>query len=213
MGPDSRRAVTDTRGRFVLPHVVGGLRVTETSTPLAVVHGVFGQVIFATTASVAAFVSTGWTTGPPPETREGSRTDRRLSVVSLAMLVVQLALGALYRHLNDAPDVATGLKHGILGMHVLVAIAVTAHIVLVGLRGWSRYPDLPILHRLGGTMIGLVSLQIALGIGALSLVLVRKDPDPIPTAELVFTTAHQAMGALLLAGAALTVAWTRRLLK
>jgi len=162
-------------------------------------------------ALAAAFASTGWTTGPPPEPRDGSRTDRRLSVVSLVMLLVQLALGASYRHLNADPEVATGVKHGLLGMHVLVAIVVTVHIVLVGLRGWSRYPDLPVLRRLGGTMIGLVSLQIVLGIGAMSLVMVRGENPEIPLVEVVLTTAHQATGSLLLAGATLTVAWTRRL--
>ena len=46
---------------------------------------------------------------------------------------------------------------------------------------------------------------------SISTVMSRGSED-IPTAELVFTTAHQATGALLLAGAALTVLWTRRLL-
>jgi cytochrome c oxidase assembly protein subunit 15 len=192
--------------------VMGGLRVTVTSTALAVIHGVFGQVVFATTVLVAAFVSTSWIMNTSPQPREGSRTDRRLSVVSLVMLLVQLALGALYRHLNADPEVPPGLSHGLLGLHLIVAIIVTVHIVLVGVRGWSRYADVPILHRLGGTMIGLVSLQILLGIGAFSVVMMRRDPETIPVSEVAFTTAHQVTGALLLGGAALTVAWTRRLL-
>ena len=54
-----------------------------------------------------------------------------------------------------------------------------------------------------------VGLQAALGIGALVVVLMRVD-SAIPIYEVVATSAHQALGALLLAMTAMLAAWTMR---
>ena len=53
---------------------------------------------------------------------------------------------------------------------------------------------------------GLVTLQVVLGFLALIWVL-KRDSAAIPALEVVFTTAHQATGALLLASAAMAWAW------
>jgi heme A synthase len=62
------------------------------------------------------------------------------------------------------------------------------------------------LRRVGAALHGLVTLQVILGFLALVWVL-KRDSASIPVLEVVFTTAHQATGALLLASAAMAWAW------
>jgi hypothetical protein len=55
-----------------------------------------------------------------------------------------------------------------------------------------------------------VGLQFALGIAALVVVLIRVDAR-IPAYEVITTSAHQALGAVLLATTAMLAAWSLRL--
>jgi hypothetical protein len=89
---------------------------------------------------------------------------------------------------------------------------VTLMIVFAGGRAWGRHVDLPVLPRLGITLLALVASQLMLGLVALTMVLLRGGELPIPPIEVLFTTAHHAVGASLLASAVLLAAWTRRLL-
>jgi hypothetical protein len=65
------------------------------------------------------------------------------------------------------------------------------------------------LRPLGRGIHAIVTVQMLLGIVALVYVLLRKSAA-IPPMEVLFTTAHQANGALLVGLSALTVAWFRR---
>ena len=80
--------------------VMGGLRVTEVSPLLAVAHGVFGQAVFCLTAVAAVATGRWWTArasrGRSPASPGGAVTWAALGVV--ALLGVQLTLGALMRH-------------------------------------------------------------------------------------------------------------------
>jgi len=80
---------------YVIQGLMGGLRVTEKSIPLAIVHGVNGQVVFALTVVLATVVR---------REREAShvRVGLRTSYALLAILLVQLIMGALIRHTSTA---------------------------------------------------------------------------------------------------------------
>jgi cytochrome c oxidase assembly protein subunit 15 len=194
--------------------ILGGTRVAATSVPLAIIHGVFGQIVFATICAIAAFTSRTWTSERTPDYRDSARSDRTWTTALLACLIVQLALGAMYRH--------TFHKH-VLYTHILTAAIVLGLSIFVGGRAWGRNADLPVLPRVGKAVLHTVGLQLALGVVALIAVLSRDSVPPtvsgeatpleqIPLWEVVFTTAHQATGALLLALATLLMLWTRRLL-
>lgn len=194
--------------------LMGGFRVTELSITLAIVHGVFAQLVFATIVSIAAFVSTTWISSREPIARESYKSDRKLSASLPAALLVQLILGAMYRHLNADPDVATGLVHGALGGHLLMAAIVTVKLLLVAGRAWILYRDEPIIARIGAGLMILIGIQLLLGTGALVTVLIRDTADTmIPWYEVLLTTAHQTTGALLLAGSVLLAVWMRRLVR
>lgn len=191
---------------------LGGTRVTEESTALAIAHGVFAQVILAGLAVIAAACGTAWRSGQPPSERS-ARTDRTLAVVLLLAICVQVTLGTLYRHLQPVPDMPDGALIGLLHGHSFVgSLLVTILAILCGARAWGVYTDQPAIMRAGKALIHTLVLQVALGIASFIVVPkgTRAPDDVITVVEIAFTTAHQATGAALLAIAAVLYASLRR---
>lgn len=192
--------------------VLGGLRVTggftlsvseadmAPSIILAVVHGVLGQVFLGLVAAIAVVTARWWLAAPPPETRTSVAGDRKLQLWLVAALVVQLVLGAAQRHL------AWGLI-----THITLAAVVTMLAVIAGARAWGLYHGSWPVQRLGQVVIGVVSVQVALGIAALAVTQGRAIVGSPTTLEVTIATAHQATGAALLALSVALALWTRRL--
>ncbi len=213
--------------------ILGGLRVTGRFTwstqaadtdpkiLLAIVHGIFGQVVFATLVALAVWRSRAWQVAPPPTAVRSASTDRTFGVALVGLVIVQLMLGALVRHFSWALDI---LRYGLpidparllaIGQHVLhVHIAVAVLVVLagitVGVRAWGLYRDVRPLHRLGSGLLILLGVQLALGVLALT-VSGTDAPDRRPTAfDVLITTAHQVVGAAILAWAVMLLLWNYR---
>jgi len=193
--------------------VLGGLRVTghftlaaspEMVAPdirLAVVHGVLGQAFFALMVAIAAFTSTTWTGPQAPAPSAGALVLRALAGALVAALFVQLVLGAVQRHL------VAGLY-----VHITLAALVLGLALVAGVRAAGGRPGEPVLPGLGRWLIGLASVQVCLGVGAL-VAKGASAPGATPAAWAVLVrTAHQATGAALLGCAVLLALWVRRLL-
>ncbi|MBD3161594.1 MAG: hypothetical protein GF346_05145 [Candidatus Eisenbacteria bacterium] len=195
----------------VIQGLLGGLRVTGTFTlsqspdamspnlALAVVHGVLAQLFFAMLVAIAVFTSSAWVGAEPPAERTAASTDRSVSVLLVAVLLIQLILGAIQRHFL-----------GGLLVHITMAVLVFLIGLAAGLRAWGLYPDRPALRTVGKGLVFAVVLQVALGIGALIGRGLEQEAAAIPTISILLRTAHQAMGAALLALATMLVLWTRR---
>lgn len=85
----------------IVQGVMGGLRVTELSVSLAIVHGIAAQVFLCLTILIAAATSRYWTersTSVNPTTADAARGVRRACVILIAVLLAQLALGSIIRH-------------------------------------------------------------------------------------------------------------------
>jgi cytochrome c oxidase assembly protein subunit 15 len=196
----------------VLQGILGGLRVTgkftlsedpsftEPNIYLAVAHGILGQVFFAIMATLAAIVSPGWVSDRAAAPHRAASTDRGLGATLVVLLVVQLALGALQRHL------AWGLW-----IHLTMAFAVAGLAVAVGVRAWGIHPDKPELARAGKILMGVTALQFALGFGAFVVTGGLTGSAISGAWNIVVRTAHHGTGAILLAAAVVCVAWGRRL--
>ncbi|MHC5115232.1 MAG: COX15/CtaA family protein [Planctomycetota bacterium] len=198
--------------------VLGGLRVdsaltmsvdpseTKPNLALAVVHGVLGQVFFATISVIWAITLPSWRAeqAPAPET---ASTDRTITATLLVLILFQLVFGAMYRHMQTPEEILPWPAHAHLTGAALVAVAG----FLAGLRAWAKYPDHPVLKRMGMTMNVLLALQIILGFAALMAVIVGRESETPPPAEVILATAHQANGALLLAVATQLFFWVRRI--
>lgn len=194
--------------------ILGGLRVTgyfTTSTDpnmtapsllLALVHGVFGQVFFATLVALAAVTSPSWQILPDAELRADAGRDHIWTAWAVGLVVPQLVVGALYRHFQ-----------GGLAIHLSLAVFVAIAVFVAGIRGFGLHPESPLYTKLGKILVTLISLQILLGFGALTVVtLSRNAPEP-PIYDVIVATAHQATGATVLAVSTLMFVWSRRLFR
>lgn len=208
-----------------LQGLMGGLRVTgrltlaqeasllSPSTALAIAHGVFGQIVFATFLIVASVTSRQWIGAPAPQPRPGSTGDRDTAMLLPPVFLVQLLLGAIYRHLQESGGGgASAPSHPMwaISAHIAMAVVVAAMVVLAAGRAWAHAAH-PLLRRLGSGLLIVTALQILLGIVAVAAVWTRPG-ESIPLFEVVSTTLHQATGAILLGGATLLALWTPRLL-
>lgn len=198
--------------------ILGGFRVLENNPMLAAVHGVFAQIIFAMAVTLATRLS--WLYQSDWTTVEGDRKRRAMGTAMLHSMVVQLLLGAAYRHL--------GHKH-ILFTHAAFAVLILIMTVMAALLAMKRRQQAPgqdgmnrALTAAGRTLLGLVFLQFALGWVAF-LVVLSNPSGPVPTADqldtarqvpfvrTLVTTAHQTNGALLFGVATVTAVLCRRL--
>lgn len=224
---DSRRLVRMLAIAFIVivcaQGLLGGLRVTgnitsatsgtelRPSTLLAIVHGMFGQIVFATACVIACIASTSWKSTTPAIAVVDAGRVRALPIVLLGVLLVQLFLGASYRHLQVPPHDGLPAQHPSwpIWFHIAGAIVVLVLAVITGALAGSRARNIKPVRILGKGLVHAVGLQVALGVGALVVVLIRVD-EKIPGYEVLVTSAHQAIGALLLAMTAMLAALSLR---
>lgn len=208
--------------------VLGGTRVTEANPLLGTIHGVLGQAYFASMVMFAAWMS------------PLARSLRALNLprvwvrtgawLLLCSLVLQLVLGAMYRHGSMAAEPtswAGPALHGHMGFSIVVVVL--SSIVAFGLMGQgARQHDdsassderdgARVCGRLGKMVFAVVILQFVLGWAAFALV-TGGERRVVPTADqlaetahvplgtALVTFAHQANGALLLASASAAIVW------
>ena len=204
--------------------LMGGLRVTghltdsqvdvQPSTVLAIAHGMFGQLTFAAFVALAALSSRRCRDESiRPARIPEARGDRTWSGLLLGAIILQLFLGACYRHLATPPldgapkpEPPPWAMHG----HLTFSLAVVVIALVAGLRAKARRESgIPLVPATGRTVNALVGLQFLLGIIAFVTTVLRRTTE-IPIWELVPTSAHQANGALLLAASAVLLVAVRR---
>ncbi len=210
-----KRLAFSALGLVIVQGILGGLRVTgrftlaaergqtAPSTPLAIVHGITGQLFFALLVVLVVVTSRAWRRAGDPERTPSAGTDRGIAPVLVGALVVQLALGALLRH------------EGIgLIVHISMATIVYVIAMLAGLRAWGLQDRPAPLHAMGKTLMIIASVQVLLGLGAVIAVGAAPDFGPKSAGPLraMLATPHQVTGAILLGTAVALAVWTYRLL-
>ena len=144
--------------------LLGGMRVVLGDRTLAMVHGCFGPAFFVLCVTMSVVTSRGWW---QPETLADrdrlpiSKTLVSVTVMLLAISYLQLVLGAQLRHVQ--PNAAPGGFAMIVATHVLTAFLLWFLALFVCFR-IRRCGDLT-LSRPAVCLIGLVSVQIGLGVG------------------------------------------------
>lgn len=209
-----RRAGWLALAAVIVQGLLGGLRVTgrltlstlpADTTPsitLAIVHGVGGLLFLGLMAAIAAWVSTAWQTprhaGDLPI---AGRADVVMARALAGLLVVQLVLGAVQRHLD------LGLM-----IHVTFATAVLVVAVLAGARTLGLYRRFVPLARTARALLVVVGFQMLLGFGAMAAVIGRDLAPADAPWQVLLRTAHHGTGALLVAVVALLLVWSHRFL-
>lgn len=183
-----RNLALATLGAIIVQGVLGGLRVWQISTLLAMLHGIFGQACFCLACVSVLFSSRKWIEATEPFAARGVVTLRRGCVVALVATFLQLVVGAAYRHFG----------HGYaLAGHLLWAVVVI--IVLGWLTMWimEQYPNRPLFPTLGKTLAALLAVQLVLGGMALLVVMMGEKASAL--FKWAAPSAHVLVGAVLLA--------------
>ena len=171
--------------------VLGGLRVTELNLNFAIVHACLAQAFFSLLCGICLFSSQGWYNNESEVQIDELlfKKLRRLSLITSCLIYVQLIFGAVLRHTGNRLDA-----------HLLLAFLVTLHIFLLVRRIFGNGEQ---IQEIGQTfpllLIGLLAVQLMLGTGAYitRLTVIGESMSALLT-DLV-TTAHVAVGALMLA--------------
>jgi len=205
----------------IVQGVIGGIRVTQQSAGLAILHGVVAQIFFAALVAQAAWLSASWSQVTPA----GGPGPRRLKFFATGLLhttIIQLILGSVFRHLAGS---SSGASH-VIWTHAAFSLVVVFFAVMAGSLALhvpaEGTAQRPILHRAGKAIFVTIAIQFLIGWAALFGALKGADRGPVPTHdrilhaeavpayEVILTTTHQANGALVLALASLTYVWGRR---
>lgn len=173
----------------IVQGVLGGLRVTQINRNFAIVHACLAQAFFALLCGIAWFTSRNWWQDKPATTIAAAQKLRRLSLITTGLIYVQLAFGAILRH--------TGSR---LDMHLLFAFLVALHIFLLARRVLGTDDETQrIAPSMTFLLIGLLAVQLMLGTGAFFAKLTAFGETFATVLTVAITTAHVAVGALMLA--------------
>ncbi len=193
--------------------VLGGMRVVLGDRTLAMVHGCFGPAFFALCVAMTAVTSRWWSREKLRAVSVATIGKGKIFLVSslVAVSYTQLILGAQLRHAQ--PDATPGRFTMTVAFHVMIAFLLWI-LTAAAWRVLRRCGDLT-LSRPALSLIGLVGLQILLGLG--TWVVNYGWPgflDWVPGAagfllrskgfaDSIIVTAHVATGSLILGVATL----------
>lgn len=183
--PLARRLALGAAALVIVQALLGGLRVLHLSVDLAMVHGVVGQIFFASIVAVATVTSPGWRMDAPQPPLPRERT---MGVLLVAVIFVQLVLGLLIRHLGAA---ARPLGDQVLFYAHIVVAGLVLSIALDG-AATSRSPVT------GRALVALVSAQLVLGIATAIATDDMVYERQVTYWEAWLPTFHVGLGALLL---------------
>ena len=187
-------------GLVIAQGVIGGLRVVLLEHTLAIVHAALAQAFFALTVSLVIFTSAEWRQEPEDNPLTDGGRLYRLCLVTTGLLYVQAVFGAVLRHTGERLDA-----------HLLFAIMIALHVILILLRVMRSHGDQPVLTRPAWFLGILLLLQLLLGVA--SYLGKFTSVWQLPAGMVVFlTTIHLVTGALMLVTSLLLTLKTFRLL-
>ena len=159
------------------------------SPETAALHAILTPLFFGGLAGVVFFTAPEWELPPEPVDDRGMRFLRPMAISAPPLVVLQIALGALYRH-----KVASVMWH-MAGAMIVALVTLIACMVVI-----QQYPE----HRpLRGSAIHLMSivlLQVSLGVAAFTMQLLETE-NTVTLA--VVTGSHVVVGNLTLAASLL----------
>jgi cytochrome c oxidase assembly protein subunit 15 len=169
--------------------VLGGMRVRWNSTFFAAFHGCFGQAFFGFMVALCVLTGRGWAS--KSRVVVDARKYRSLAASGLALVYLQVVVGAWLRHFSD---------FNALVVHSVLAVLVFGHLLAIVIRVNRRRLEVPELVPASRAMGVLLILQIALGVGAWWLLRPYDGmARPVTLLAALIRTGHQANAGLVLA--------------
>jgi len=201
-----RRACLGLLGAVIAQGLLGGFRVVLDERTIAMIHGCGGPLVFGYASFLAFASSRDWKQANASIHSKGLW---RLAWILLAATVTQLVLGAQLRHAlpGTSPVGFMSMVH----LHLTFAGIVT--LVILGVYFLVRtypYASEPGLRAPANALVGLLILQLTLGIGTWMVNYALPWSETMPSLaryvisakgywESMLVTAHQATGSLLIA--------------
>jgi cytochrome c oxidase assembly protein subunit 15 len=161
---------------------------------LALIHGCFAQLVFATLVGLAVCTSRRWIDAGSDSAGETSPKLQRWTIITTALIYLQVVLGAFVRHTNSP-----------LGQrgHLIVAFGVVAAIVWLMKLVFENPSAGRALVSSATLLAFFVGLQILLGVEAWMLKfsggMAITDLRPIEPREEIVRTAHYLLGSAVFA--------------
>jgi len=178
-------------GTVVAQGVLGGLTVLYfLPAAISTAHAAVAQTFFCLAFCLALFTGQRWIEEVPQvEIDDRHPSLFTLTVVSVAILYVQLILGGMFRH------------HGLSWWpHVINAPTVAIVLGWTAVRALTAYAKIDAIRRPAVIMLSLLIAQLCLGFVAfLTRVAWGKDAVQPELPMVIATVSHVAVGALLLA--------------
>lgn len=208
-------------GLVIVQGVFGGITVLFKTPPVvSSVHAALAQTFFATTVLMVLFTGSNWLNAPLDPLRETASIGmRKLTVLLLVLLYLQLMTGAAFRHVwtKLGPDGSREFTpHYIVThffvLHIINLVLLVAVILWIVAYAMRSFGSVRQIRRPALLLLGLLQVQFGLGIFAYLTRVEWRDDLVQPTLPLVsITVAHLVTGALMLATAAVLTAQTYRL--
>jgi hypothetical protein len=182
------RGVQRTAGLWLLAAVaaqgaIGTPSWMERMTPfLPIVHATLAPLFLGAAVWCAVVASAGWQAGPIPIKDAGWPSLRSLAIVVPVLLVLQILLGAAFRHQ------AMGVMSHIAGALIVVLI-----VLLNGMFVTQQCAGHKALQPAAVTLMTLAFAQVVLGIGAITM---RMMTSVYTTGVASVTAAHVVTGSL-----------------
>lgn len=173
---------------ILIQAVLGGITVLfYLPVTISVSHACMAQIFFSLAVCLALFTGEKWKWAEPKLVDQASPSLRQLTAGTTGLIFLQLMVGAGFRHNGFG-----------IGPHFIGAVLVTAGVIWIVIRVFSRFSVEPGLTRPALLLLVLLFIQLGLGIGSYILKLAaRNAPQPLPPVVDV-TTTHVAVGALVL---------------
>ncbi len=180
-------------GAVIAQGILGGITVLFfLPAPISAAHATLAQIFFCTIVSIALFTSAWWErqrpASGPASVDHGEPRVHTIAAATVALTLVQLVLGAAFRHKG----------FGIIP-HLIGAVVVTGMIFWLAGVLRRRFGGIPVLRGSARALHALIGLQLLLGGAAWwSREYARQFPQPIPV-MVTLTVLHTVSGALVLA--------------
>ena len=199
-------------GLVIVQGIFGGITVLYKTPPLvSSIHAALAQTFFAVTVLMAVFTGTKWLSAEVTPRQESAHVGmRRLTLLLLALLYLQLMTGAAFRHVwtKLGPDGSREFTpHYIVthffSLHIANMVLLVAVILWIAGYALREFGDLPAVRRPALLLLVLLQAQFGLGFFAYLTRVEWRDDLVQPTLPLVaMTVLHLLTGALMLATAA-----------
>ena len=169
--------------------IEGGLGERANAPWIAVAHATVAPVVLTLAACGALCTSAGWKAGPVHVFDHGSPSLRSLAVLTPVLVMVQIVLGACFRHKTMG-----------LTWHIIGAMVVALVILIFGMFVNQQFPAHRALRPYANAMLAVAMTQVLLGVAAITTLMLAPE-NTVTSGIVASTVAHVTVGALTLATA------------